>query len=210
MIRVLIVDDHPAMRRGLKEIVSDAEGLEVAAEAGNAAQALEAARKHKLDAVLMDITMPGRSGLEALEDIKAEQQDLPILICSIHEEKEYAVRALKAGASGYIPKDSDPEELVAALKKVASGRKYITPTLAEFLASSVTGDTDKAPHEILSNREFDVLCALGRGETITDIANKLSLSVKTVSTYRTRVLEKLGLKTTADLIRYALEHKLGE
>ena len=210
MIRVLIVDDHPAMRRGLREIVSDAPEMEVAAEAGTAAQALESVRKNRPDVVLMDISMPGRSGLEALEDIKAEDPDLPVLICSIHQEKEYAVRALKAGAAGYIPKDSDPEEFIAALNKVATGRRYITPNLAELLAASVSNDTGGSPHEQLSNREFEVLCALGRGESITDIAHTLSLSVKTVSTYRTRVLEKLGLKGTADIIRYALDHKLAE
>ena len=160
--------------------------------------------------VLMDISMPGRSGLEALEDMKAEDANLPVLICSIHQEKEYAVRALKAGAAGYIPKDSDPEEFIAALHKVASGRRYITANLAELLAASVSDNTDGLPHEQLSNREFEVLCALGRGESITDIAHKLSLSVKTVSTYRTRVLEKLGLKGTADIIRYALDHGLAE
>jgi two-component system, NarL family, invasion response regulator UvrY len=210
MIRVLIVDDQPAMRRGLREIVRDAPEMEVAAEAGTAAQALDAARKSKPDVVLMDISMPGRSGLEALEDIKAEDPNLPVLICSIHQEKEYAVRALKAGAAGYIPKDSDPEEFISALHKVASGRRYITANLAELLAASVTNDAGGSPHEHLSNREFEVLCALGRGESITDIAHKLSLSVKTVSTYRTRVLEKLGLKGTADIIRYALDHSLAE
>ena len=210
MIRVLIVDDHPAMRRGLREIVSDSPDMEVIAEAGNAAQALEQVRKIKPDVVLMDITMPGRSGLEALADIRIEQPELPVLICSIHAENEYALRALRGGAAGYIPKDSDPDELVAALLKVASGRRYITPTLAELLAADVGGDGKHEPHESLSNREYEVLRAVAAGKSMSQIAEEMSLSVKTVSTYRTRILEKLGLATTADMIRYALEHKLVE
>jgi DNA-binding NarL/FixJ family response regulator len=210
MIRVLIVDDHPAMRRGLREIVSDATEMEVVAEAGNAAQALEQVRTHKPDVVLMDISMPGRSGLEALADIKIEQPEIPVLICSIHAEHEYAVRALRGGAAGYIPKDSDPDELVNALHKVASGRRYITPTLAELLAADVGGATIHEPHEALSNREYEVLRSVAMGKSLSSIADEMSLSVKTVSTYRTRILEKLKLSTTADMIRYALEHKLVE
>ncbi|MGI8908267.1 MAG: response regulator [Candidatus Sumerlaeaceae bacterium] len=210
MIRVLIVDDHPAMRRGLREIISDSTDMEVTAEAGNAAQALEQVRKVKPDVVLMDITMPGRSGLEALADIKIERPDLPVLICSIHAENEYALRALRGGAAGYIPKDSDPDELITALQKVVSGRRYITPTLAELLAADVGGEVVHAPHESLSNREYEVLRAVAGGKSMSQIADEMSLSVKTVSTYRTRILEKLHLSTTAEMIRYALEHKLVE
>lgn len=210
MIRVLIVDDHPAMRRGLREIISDATEMDVIAEAGNAAQALEQVRKVRPDVVLMDISMPGRSGLEALADIKVEQPELPVLICSIHAESEYALRALRGGAAGYIPKDSDPEELITALHKVVSGRRYITPALAELLAADAGGDLTHAPHESLSNREYEVLRAVATGKSMSQIADEMSLSVKTISTYRSRILEKLHVATTAEMIRYALEHKLVE
>jgi DNA-binding NarL/FixJ family response regulator len=210
MIRVLIVDDHPAMRRGLREIISDSAELEVCAEAANAAQALEQVRVSNPHVVLMDITMPGRTGLEALADIKIERPELPVLICSIHAENEYALRALRGGASGYIPKDSDPEELIGAITKVASGRRYITPTLAELLAADVGGEVQHSPHEALSNREYEVLRLVALGKSMSQIAEEMSLSIKTVSTYRTRILEKLHLSTTAEMIRYALEHKLVE
>jgi len=210
MIRVLVVDDHPAMRRGLKEIVNDSPDLEVIAEAGNAAEALAQVRTHNPDVVLMDITMPGRTGLEALADIRIEQPSPPVLICSIHAEEEYAIRALKSGAAGYIPKDSDPDEIVSALKRIAGGKRYITPELAELLAADVGGEGDRPPHETLSNREFEVLRGLGKGKQVGQIASEMSLSVKTISTYRTRILEKLNLSTTGDLIRYAIENNLAD
>lgn len=209
-IRVLIVDDHPVIRRGLREILSEEEGMEVGGEGSNAAEALRMVQSGPWDVVLLDITMPGRNGLEALRDIKAVRPELPVLMLSIHPEDQYAIRALKAGASGYLTKESAPEELVGAIRKVIRGGRYITVSLAERLADEVGGASDKSrkPHELLSDREFQVLVEIGRGKSITAIAEELSLSVKTVSTYRTRILEKLGGSGTADLVRYALEHQL--
>lgn len=208
MIRVIIADDHPIIRHGLREILGEASGFEVVGEARNAAQVVEQVRSSNPDVVLLDITMPGRSGLEALKDIRIEKPELPVLMLSIHPEDQYAVRALKAGASGYLTKESAPEELVNAIQKVVGGGKYVTASLAERLASEIGGKTGAAPHEVLSDREYQVLCEIGRGKTVSQIAQEMSLSVKTVSTYRTRILEKLGFEHTADLIRYALEHSL--
>lgn len=210
MIRVLIVDDHPIIRRGLRDILSESSEFEVIGEAASAAEALAAVRRDTPAIVLMDITMPGRTGLEALADMKAEFPNLPVLMLSIHPEEHYAVRALKAGASGYLTKESAPEELIDAIHKAVAGGKYVTASLAERLAQEVgtPAGAPGLPHERLSNREFDVLVALGRGQTVSQIADDMSLSVKTVSTYRTRILEKLNLKTTAEVIKYALEHGL--
>jgi two-component system, NarL family, invasion response regulator UvrY len=209
MIRVLIADDHPLIRRGLREIVSEQNEMEVGGEAGNAPEVLDLVRKQQWDVVLLDITMPGRSGLEALRDIKIEKPELPVLMLSIHPEDQYALRALRAGASGYLTKESAPEELVRAIQKVVKGGKYVSVSLAERLADELGGG-GKAPHELLSDREYEVLCGLGRWKTVSQLADEMSLSVKTISTYRTRILEKLHLQTTADLIRYAQEHNLVE
>ncbi|MBX7246343.1 MAG: response regulator transcription factor [Candidatus Sumerlaeaceae bacterium] len=208
MIRLLIADDHPVIRRGLKEILSEQSGMEVVAEASNAAEVLEQVRKHKLDVVLLDITMPGRSGIDALRDIKHEYPKLPVLMLSIHPEDQYAVRVLKNGASGYLTKESAPEELVNAIHKVVAGGRYVSASLAERLAVEIGGDSTKEPHELLSDREYEVLVQIGKGKPVSQIADEMSLSVKTVSTYRTRILEKLGLENTADLIRYAIERNL--
>ena len=208
MTRVLIVDDHPVIRRGLREILTEHDDTEVCAEAGNAAEALELVRKERPDIVLMDITMPGRSGIEALQDIKREFPALPVLMLSIHPEDQYALRALKAGASGYLTKESAPDELMKAITKAVAGGRYVTETLAERLAMDVGGNAGREPHELLSDREYEVLRHIGRGKPVSLIAEEMSLSVKTVSTYRSRILEKLALEHTADLIRYALEHKL--
>jgi two-component system, NarL family, invasion response regulator UvrY len=208
MIRVLITDDHPVIRRGLKEILSDRDDMEVGGEASNAAEAIALVQKGHWDVVLMDITMPGRSGLDALRDIKELKPRLPVLLLSIHPEDQYALRALKAGASGYLTKESAPEELVSAILKVVAGGRYVSNSLAERLAEEVGGHGGRLPHETLSDREYEVLCHIGRGKSVSQIAHEMSLSVKTVSTYRTRLLEKLNLETTPEIIRYALDHHL--
>ena len=211
MIRVLIADDHPIIRRGLRDIVGAEPDLEVAGEAGNAVEALTALRAGQFDVVLMDITMPGRSGLEALKDIRVEFPTLPVLMLSIHPEDQYAVRALKAGASGYLTKESAPEELVGAIQRVVRGGRYVSSALAERLAAEIGGaERPDEPHTALSDREFEVLVLIGKGRGVSQIASDLSLSVKTVSTYRTRILEKLGLESTADLIRFVIEKGLAD
>jgi DNA-binding NarL/FixJ family response regulator len=209
LIRVLIADDHPVIRRGLRDILAESPGLVVGGEAANAAEAIAEARTGSYDVVLLDITMPGRSGIDALRDLKQDFPALPVLMLSIHPEDQYALRALKAGASGYLSKESAPEELVSAIQKVVAGGRYITASLAERLAVEFGGRAaGQAPHEVLSDREYEVLCHIGRGKTVSQIAEEMSLSVKTISTYRTRILEKLGMEHTADLIRYAIEQKL--
>jgi DNA-binding NarL/FixJ family response regulator len=195
------------VRRGLREIVGDNENMEVAGEATNAVEILQLVRSCECDVVLLDITMPGRNGLEALRDIKIEKPDLPVLLLSIHPEDQYAVRALKAGASGYVTKESAPEELVRAIEKAVAGGRYVSASLAEHLAGEI-GGSGRKPHELLSDREFEVLRQIGKWKTVSQIADEMSLSVKTVSTYRSRVLEKLRLKTTNDLIRYVQDHSL--
>lgn len=210
MIRVLIVDDHPVIRRGLRDIVTDQPDMEVGAEATNAAQALELVRKQHWDAVIMDITMPGRSGLEALHDIRGEKPQLPVLMLSIHSEEQYAMRALKAGASGYLTKESAPDELVNAIHKVVTGGLYVSANMAERLAAELRAPAGRSAHELLSDREFEVLCLMGRGKSVSQVATELSLSVKTVSTYRANILQKLGLENTAEIIRYAITHNLVE
>ena len=209
MIRVLIVDDHPIIRRGLRDIVADEPGLEPAGEASTGAEALDAVRRQLPGCVLMDITMPGRTGLETLHDLKAEFPRLPVLMLSMHPEDQYALRALKGGADGYLTKESAPEELVGAIRKVVAGGRYVSASLAERLAAEIGGHACKPPHEALSDREYQVLREIGRGKPVSQIAAEMSLSVKTVSTYRTRILEKMNLQHTADLIRYALENGLG-
>lgn len=209
-IRVLIVDDHPVIRRGLREIVTEDPDIVVGGEASSSGEAIRAVTGERYDVVLLDITMPGRNGLETLRDIKAVRPDLPVLMLSMHPEDQYALRALKSGAAGYLTKDSAPEELIGAIRKVTGGGRYITGSLAERLADEVGGGMDgkREPHELLSDREFLVLVEIARGKSISAIADDLSLSVKTISTYRTRILDKLGHSSTADLVRYALEHEL--
>jgi len=209
MIRVLIADDHVIVRKGLKQIVSETEDMTVAAEAGNGQEVLDAVRANEYDVVLLDISMPGVTGLEALKQLRTERPKLPVLILSIHPEEQYAIRVLKAGASGYLTKASAPDELVTAIRTLAAGRKYITPSIAERLAQTLMAPADGSlPHEALSDREHEVLCLIGRGKTVGEIAKELFLSPKTVSTYRTRLLEKMGMKNNAELMRYALEHGL--
>jgi len=210
MIKVLIVDDHPVVRKGLIQMLSDEPDVEKAAEAKTAAESLDMVGKEEWDAVVLDITLPDRSGLEALKDIKAMRPDLPVLILSMHPEDQYAMRVLKAGAAGFINKDSASEELVKAVKKVVAGGRYISPSMAEKLAAVVGGDYERQQHEKLSDREFQVLCMIASGKRQKEIAEELCLSAKTVSTYRTRVLEKMGMESNAELTYYAVKNGLIE
>jgi DNA-binding NarL/FixJ family response regulator len=208
MIRVLVVDDHALVRRGVVLILQETPDIVVAGEAASGREALQAIQAGDYDLVLLDVAMPDGGGLEILQRIRALKPGLPVLFLSIYPEKQYAQRALKASAAGYMTKESAPEELIAAVRQVARGGKYITQTLAQQLAAELGSETSKEPHEMLSNREYQVLRLLGAGQSVGEIAAELSLSVKTVSTYRARILQKLGLQTTAELIRYALERGL--
>jgi DNA-binding NarL/FixJ family response regulator len=208
MMRVLIVDDHAIVRRGLKALLSDELPEAAFGEASDAQQALKEMRRGKWDVALLDITLPGKSGLELLKELKAARPKLPVLVLSAHPEDQFALRALKAGAEGYLTKDSAPEELVKAIRKVLAGGRYVSPTLAEKLASNVRKDFTRLPHETLSDREYEIMCLIGSGKTVTEIAGDLSLSVKTISTYRTRVLEKLGVKNSAAIVQYAVRNGL--
>jgi DNA-binding NarL/FixJ family response regulator len=208
MIRILIADDHAIVRRGLKQILAEESGMTVAGEAQNAQEVLDLVRKQKWHVVVLDIAMPGRGGLEVLKEIKQEQAQLPVLILSMHPEDQYAIRALKAGAAGYLTKESAPEELVKAIRKVLAGGKYVSASLAEKLALALETDTKKLPHEALSDREYQVLCLIASGKTVGEIAEELSLSVKTISTYRARILEKMNLKSNAALTHYAVQQRL--
>ena len=210
MIKVLIADDHPIVRQGLRQILSDTPDLRVAGEAVNGQEALEQVRAGGWDALVLDITLPDRSGFDILKQLKSEQPDLPVLVLSIHAEEQFALRVLKAGASGYLTKENAPAELVKAIRKVVSGGKYISPGLAETLAAGLTATSDQPRYETLSDREFQVLRLMASGKTLTEIAGELALSAKTVSTYRTRLMEKLNLKNNAEIIRYAIENGLIE
>jgi two-component system invasion response regulator UvrY len=210
MIKVLIADDHPIVRQGLRQILAGTADMEVAGEAVNGQEALDQTRVGGWDVLVLDMTMPGRSGFDILKELKYEQPDLPVLVLSIHAEEQLAVRVLKAGASGYLTKENAPDELVKAIRKVVSGGRYISSELAETLAFGLDAASDRPRHETLSDREFQVMQLMASGETLTEIAEKLSLSAKTVSTYRSRLLEKLNLKTNAELMRYAIEKGLIE
>jgi len=207
-MRIVIADDHPVVRRGLRAIVEDALLPADVHEAGNAAELLTLVRKRDPDVVLLDIAMPGRSGLEALKELRREHPKIPMLVLSIHSADEFAVRSIKAGASGYLTKDSAPEELIDAIRTVVAGRRYLTPSVAERLASAVESDAKGAPHEMLSDREFHVLRMLAVGKTNGEVAGELALSAKTISTYRTRTLRKMGMRTNAELAQYAVRHGL--
>jgi len=209
-IHVLIADDHAIVRQGLKQILSETEDLVVAGEADDGAEALQLARQQEWNVFLLDVSMPNRNGIDTLKQLKKEFPKLPVLILSMHPEEQYAVRALKAGASGYLTKQSAPEQLVTAIRQVAGGRKYVSPTVAMQLADAIANDTDseQPPHELLSDREYEVLKLIAAGKTLTQIAEELNLAVATISTFRARILTKLGLSSTAELIRYGLEHGL--
>jgi DNA-binding NarL/FixJ family response regulator len=208
MIRVAIVDDHAIVRAGLRQYFQDQVDLKVTGEAANGREALDLVRKGEVDVLVMDLSMPDQSGVDALAAVKARAPDLPVLILSGFPEEHYATTLLRQGAAGYLNKECDPEEIVKAIRTVHRGRKYITPGVAEMLADGLAGAGDKAPHELLSEREFQVFLRLAKGETIGHMADSMALSVKTVSTYRTRVMEKMKLSSNSDLTYYALKNGL--
>jgi DNA-binding NarL/FixJ family response regulator len=207
-IRVLIADDHAIVREGLKQILADTPNIVVEGEAENGLSAVQLVRGCDSNVLLLDISMPDRSGIEVLKQIRKEKPALAVLMLSMHREDQYAVRALKAGASGYLNKQSAPAELVNAIRQVASGRKYISPELAQQLANQVSDDRDEVLHESLSDREFQTLTMIASGMAVSDIAAELALSVKTVSMYRSRLLAKMRLRHNAELTHYAIKHKL--
>lgn len=209
MIRILIVDDHAILRAGLKHILAASPDIVVAGEAGNGFEALAQLRGASWDAVVMDMTMPGKSGIELIKQIKGEFPKLPLLVLSMHKEDIYAVRALKAGASGYLCKDSAESQLEQAIRKVASGGLFINPSMAETLAVGMLAQaTDAPPHTRLSDREFQIFQYIVHGRGVTDIGRELNLSVKTVSSYKTRIMQKMALTNAAELVRYAIKHNL--
>jgi DNA-binding NarL/FixJ family response regulator len=207
-VEVLVVDDHAIIRDGLKKILADTDDLVVAGEAANGNAALEKVSERDWGLVILDISMPGRNGLELIKLIKAERPRLPILIFSMHHEEQYAVRAIRAGAAGYLSKDGDSAMLLPALRKVANGGVFISPKLAELLAADVSHRTDEQPHTLLSNREYEVFIRIVRGISLTAIAEEFSLSIKTVSTHKSHILAKMDMASQVDLVRYALDHNL--
>jgi len=208
MIRILIADDHAIVRKGLAQLIRDEFASAEIAEVGDAEELISRVAEKDWDIVICDLSMPGRSGLDALRQIKQMYPSLPVLIMSMYDEDQYALRVLKAGASAYLGKDNIHEDIIKAIRTVLLGKKFITPSVAEKLAQALEGDTNQLPHEKLSDREFDVFKLLAGGKAVSDIADQLSLSVTTVSTYRARILEKMNLKSNADLTRYALNNNL--
>ena len=208
MIKILIADDHAIVREGLKQIVADTSDMIVTAEASDGHEVLALLSKNNYDVVVLDMAMPGLTGLDILKQIKRETPKLPVLILSVHPEEQYAVRSLKAGASGYLTKESAPDELITAIRKVSMGGKYIPSSLAEKLAFELEVDAEKPPHKTLSDREFQVMCMIAKGRTIKNIAEELFLSPKTVSTYRSRILEKMKMKSNEELTHYAINNHL--
>jgi DNA-binding NarL/FixJ family response regulator len=208
VIRVLVADDHAVVRRGLKQILTAEPDMTVVAEAADGQEVLDTTRRHPCDVVVLDITMPGRSGLEVLKELKRLRPKLPVLVLSIHPEDQLAVRVLKAGGAGYMTKETAPEELVTAVRAVVRGGRYVSPRLAEKIARDLGTDLDKPRHERLSDREYEVMCLIASGKTVSEVAERLTLSVKTISTYRARVLEKMGLRNNAELTHYAITNRL--
>lgn len=206
-IRILIADDHPIVREGYKKILMSQPDMDVTGEAGNGQEVLDLIQKKDFDLILLDISMPGRSGLEILKELKSQKPHLPVMILSIYPEEQYAVRAFRDGASGYLTKASTPKELISAIRKVSQGGRYVTEALAEKLTYFL-GDVDKAPHEKLSDREYQVMLLIASGKTVTLVAEELCLSVKTISTYRRHILEKMQFSTNAEITMYAIQNKL--
>jgi DNA-binding NarL/FixJ family response regulator len=209
-IRVLIADDHAILRRGLRQIIEETEDLSVVGEAESSAEALSQIRTQPCDVVLLDISMPDRNGMDTLAIIAKDHPKMAVLMLSTHPENQYAVRALRAGAAGYLTKQSAPAQLVNAIRRVATGKKFVTPGVAEELARHVLNDSDRPPHELLSNREYQTMCLIASGSTVSEIAVQLSLSVKTVSVYRARILAKLGVTSNAAIAHYAIKNQLVE
>jgi two-component system invasion response regulator UvrY len=208
MMKVLIADDHNLVRKGLKRLLLDTEWIAAVDEARDSEEAVSRVSQKHYDVVLLDISFPGRSGIDTLKQLKCLKPTLPVLILSMHPEEQYAVRSIRAGASGYLTKESAPEELVEAIRKVASGKKYITSSLAEKLADGIEEKSEEPVHRSLSDREYQVMCMIASGKTATEIAGALSLSVKTISTHRVRILRKMGMKSNAQLTHYAIKQGL--
>jgi len=208
MIRILVADDHPVVRQGLKQIVASTTDIFVVDEAATGQEVLDKVRSNYFDVVLLDITMPGASGLDILKQLRSERPELAILILSMHPEEQYAARALRAGASGYLAKESAPDELVAAVRKISQGGRYVSPSLAEKLASDLAVDTQEPLHQTLSDREYETMRLIASGKTTAEIAEQLSLSPKTISTYRSRILEKMGMRSNTELTLYAVRNRL--
>lgn len=210
MIDIIIADDHAIVRQGLKKMLGEESDMKVIGEASSADDTLRLVRAHRCNVLLLDVTMPGKSGLDIIKDLKQTSPKMHILVLSMHPEAQFALRVLRAGGSGYLTKESAPEELVRAIRKVAQGGKYVSSTLAEILATLTEADVEKLPHERLSEREFQILRMIVQGKSVSEIAQQLSLSIKTVSTYRTRVLDKMNVRSNAELARYAVEHRIIE
>lgn len=208
MIRVFVADDHEVVRRGIKDILSDEDDIELAGEASNADEVLTQLYKKEWDVLILDITMPGKSGLDALIEIKQRKPEMKVLMLSIYPEEEVAMRAFSTGASGYLNKGIVPVELVKAIRMIYKGGKYVSPSLAESIVFSGNKGKEQLPHKLLSEREYQVMCLLVSGQSLSDIASELFLSIKTVSTYRTRVLEKMKMKSNVELAFYAMRHGL--
>ncbi len=208
MIRILVADDHPVVRQGLKQIVASTTDIFVVDEAATGQEVLDKVRSNYFDVLLLDITMPGASGLDILKQLRSERPELAILILSMHPEEQYAARALRAGASGYLAKESAPDELVAAVRKISQGGRYVSPSLAEKLASDLAVDTQEPLHQTLSDREYETMRLIASGKTTAEIAEQLSLSPKTISTYRSRILEKMGMRSNTELTLYAVRNRL--
>lgn len=210
MIKVLLADDHAIVRQGLKQLLSDTDDLTVAGEAANGNEVLQQVRQHDWGVLLLDISMPGKSGLELIKQIKAEKPKLPILVLSMHHEEQYALRALRAGASGYLTKETDAEHLVSVIRKVARGGVFLSANMAEMIARDLIPATDNLPHTQLSDREFQIFRLIVSGVAVSAIADQLSLSIKTVSTHKTRILQKMNMTNQTELVRYAMKHGLLE
>ena len=210
MINILIVDDHLIVREGIKRIIDDVPDMNIVAEASSGQEAIDLILENLYDLILLDISMPGKNGLQTLKLIKKHNKNIPVLMLSMHSEEQYAMRTIKAGASGYMTKETASMELVSAIRKINNGRKYISKEVAELSATDLYHEEDKDPHENLSDREFEILKMIARGITTKSIANELSISPKTVSTYRTRILDKLNMQNNSDLIHYVIDYKLSD
>lgn len=208
MIKILVVDDHALIRKGLKQLLADSPGLQVTGEAESGMQAIGMMRKNHFDLVLLDIALPDKHGIDVLKQLRAEQPDIKIILLSMYPEDQYGLRALKAGASGYINKQSAPEKLVGAIQQVINGKKYISDNLAEQLLNNLIGDAPESMHQCLSNREYQTLCLMASGKSLTEISEIMLLSPKTVSVYRARMLEKMNFKNNAEAVHYAIAHHL--